>query len=157
KTDANDKLAEEAYHRQKQVAEVQTVGDRSPVWAVLHDWLRWLDKRPTKKIAPNTLERHTRVVQSFIDLFGDVPARDVKATHFEQWLEKMREERVHPVNGRVIKWDEGSIKLGLGTMRQAFKWALARDLISKNPFHQADAHALEMPIINYEGKKKAIE
>jgi integrase len=156
-TSENEKIAKEAYQRERAVALVQTSGDRSEIWVVLNAWLDWLIRRPRNPVAPNTYERHRRVIQSFIDLHGRVIARELRARHIEDWLQKMQQPYPHPVHGHSTRWDEGSIKLALGTMRTAFKWALGRGLLTANPFAAPDAQALQSPSIVYTGKRKAIE
>ncbi len=158
RTPENDEVADELYSQARQVADVQVTGDRTAVWVALKAWLDHLTNRPLKKVAPNTLARHERCIQSFIDLHGEVLGRDVRAWHIDDWLAKRQQPRPHPVHKQLVRWDEGSVKLGLGTMRTAFKWCVGRGLLTTNPFHQPDAqHLTEGPSINYEGKRLAIE
>jgi hypothetical protein len=46
----------------------------------------------------------------------------------------MKEKRPHTINKKEVCWDEGSVRIALGSLRQAFKWAVGRSLLSVNPF-----------------------
>jgi integrase len=157
KTKENDEVAQEGYDREKAVRRVQVTGDRSPVWAVLNAWLQWLHSQAVSSVSKNTFERRRRLIQSFVNAHGDVVCRDLRAWHIEDWLCRMREKRRHPVTKKEICWEEGMVKLALATLKQAFKWAEERDLVSTNPFRGGNAHALKVANYDYRGKRLAIE
>lgn len=163
-TPENTKLAWEAYYRERAVRQVQTESDRSAIWAVLNEWLRWLEKRPKKPVSPATLRHATQIVQSFIDLHGNVISKDLRAWHIEGWLEHMQSPRPWQrttKNGKVVtrmvRWNEGSVNGALGVMRAAFRWATARGLLTTNPFLGPDADTLTSGGVAYTQRRRPVE
>ena len=157
RTKENDNLADRLYTDERAIAAVEVTGDRTPIKVALSDWLRWLKERPDP-VAPGTFVQRQRMVWSFTDDYGDLAGRDVTPQHIERWLAKQREERKHPVNGRMVRWGEATVRSALHIMRTAFRYCADRKLISNDPFLRPGALGLHLgPDTPYEGNKVNIK
>jgi integrase len=157
RTKENDDLADRLYAEERALAAVEVTGDRTAIKVALSDWLRWLRERPNP-VTPGTFVRCQRIVWSFTDQYGDLAGRDVTPQHIEKWLATQREARTHPVNGRLVRWNEATIRTALHTMRSAFRYCADRKLVSNDPFSRPGALGLRLgPDAPYEGSKVHIE
>jgi integrase len=152
--------AKEKYDDLVAARRVETDGDRGPVWAVLNAWLNWLQTRvDPQPVAPNTYAMNKRYIDSFCAMFGDVPSRDIRPHHFDEWLRAMMDPaRVQKNNGRKLSWGAGGRRKAMDKMRAAFAWAsTVGGLIKVNPFQVPGAEKLRPKRVNHRGKKVPIE
>jgi integrase len=65
-------------------------------------------------------------LQSFVDLHGAVPVRDLKRFHVTQWFE------VHP------RWNHGGRRCALTSLKRAFNWAVDEGYLAANPLRHVE-------------------
>src|SRR5262245_1278417 len=87
KTKANDELAQERYDAEVAARSVQKEGDRAEAWTVFNAYQGWCEEH----LKPSTAEMNGRFMQSFIEVYGHLPWRELRSSHFDEWLaEKKR-------------------------------------------------------------------
>jgi len=106
-----------------------TQGDGAAVVAILDAYLHHL-KQHAK---PSTFSLWSRIYQAFVKHLGTITVRELKQHMVSEWLSSMSEPRIHPLNGRVIKWNDGTRRIAITALKAAFNWAIGEGLITTNP------------------------
>ncbi len=152
KNRANDKIAQERYEEEAQARKGLRQGDQAQAWAIFNAWLHWCANRTDPPpVAASTLEINTMFAQSFIDLYGQVPWKDLRPWHFDNWL--AQHKQVEPHRG----WGASTRRLAMNTLRGACNWAsTATGLTRHNPLAMPGSEKLRHKRVSYRGKRLAI-
>ncbi len=141
---ATEKEAQEKYALLVKSRSAEQEGDRAECWVVLNAYLRNSQNRVVPApLAPNTFKMHKYAIDSFVRDYGTIKVRDLRQTHFQEWLAKNRDgERKCPITGQKTRWGDSTIKLNLSVLVTAFAWAASDgQLIGESPFQKKGMRA----------------
>lgn len=152
-----EKEAWERYDEERALRANEREADKGPVWVVLNRYLEWCKNREDPPpVAPNSLALKQRVIQPFINQFGNVLTRDVRPHHFDEFLTKMKQPRANK-RGLVRSWNAGTCRVAMATFRAAFGWASTIGGLTKsNPFNLPGAEKVKAKRVRYKGKRLPI-
>lgn len=136
--------AKERYAQEVAARRVSRDGDRAAAWQVLNAYALWCKTRTEPPpVAPNTLRAYLQPLNAFIAVHGNVLVRDLRPSHFDQFLREMKKERVVYL-GRKVSWGPRTRHRALIVLRSAFHWArTVGSLISVDPMEQVPRRPFE--------------
>lgn len=154
KTKDTEDEAWELYRQHRSLRMTETEGDTSEVWTVLNNYLVWLQTREDPAVG-GTMGAKRRVIEPFIEMYGNIPTRDLRMKHFEDFLAKMKQPRPNK-RGVVRAWGKGTCRLAMATFRAAFNWAQnTQGLITFNPLRMPGTKPVKVRV-DYRGARTAI-
>ena len=94
-----------------------------PAGSIISAFLSWFDEEvKSGKNRPGTLTIYRTYCNSFVEFIGDLKLSELKRHHVTQWV-------------RQHKWNKNpnTENCAIRTVQRPFNWAVAEDLIDKNP------------------------
>jgi integrase len=152
-----EEVAKEKYDAEVEARKVEVEGDRSKTWSVLNAYIRHLETRDDPKTAPNTIRIARKYFDDFCAMHGLVPIRDLRQSHYEEWIAVKKEPRFCEKAHRMVGWGSGSIRLARNNLMAAFRWAAEEaGFISVNPLARRGEKRRRVLRTNYKARKVAI-
>src|SRR5262249_18716658 len=120
--------ADRQYHSIMLARQAQTHGDRAACVSVLDAFVEHCSLNRKK----NTYDLWKRVLNPFAKELGRVEVRELKPHMVTAFLAKMEVPHPHPTRG-MVKWGPGTRRIFLTALKAAFNWAVAEEMITRNP------------------------
>ncbi len=104
------------------------------------------------KWKPQTLAVKDKYLRPFLDRFGHKVVQYLRPAEIEEWIADMRKSRWIQRAGRQCGWGDGSVRNATDCLTAAFRWAVKREYISRNPIS-----AVERPPASSRSEDAVIE
>lgn len=143
---ATKKLAWQRFREEHAASLTQVDGDHQTLGTTLNAWYADCVNR---RLTQNTLDNYHKFLSPFIAAFGRVKVVDLRPRQIREFLATMRQDREHPANGKMVCWNDSSIRQAIGVYATAFNWAVDEELISRSPMKKKGGGAIKRPIIQY--------